>query len=263
MSKMQNSPLVEAMFELKWGMDSPSQFRYSSEERDLFPGVFSKAIGDVGFAHSESIVRQPANEKLTLPFEVKHRFRRNPEQWPCYQIGLGIFTVNQIGNVGRPEDQADEYDWDTFKPAIAKGLEVFDSSFKKGLGGLIKPQTMLRYQDAFKLKDTESFETFVQTKLSINIEISESFTSCPSINKAASDASIHLKYETTTPQGAILVSVSNVQISGERGVMIETVVVSDLQSPQSVTSLVDWCEQAHDLQRHAFDTLIRVDAYKV
>ena len=175
MGKIPNSPLIEAIFELKWGEKQPGHFEYSKEEKDFFPGVFYDAIKKEEFSYSEHVGRP--EEQLNLPFQVAHRFRKSEGQWPCYQIGLGIFTANQIGNMSVGPDGIDYYDWDDFKPTILKGLSALESAIGNGISGLTNPRIGLKYQDGFILEDGETIESFISKKLKTNIDISSEFLS--------------------------------------------------------------------------------------
>jgi len=175
MGKIQNSPLVEAIFELRWGERQKDRFEFQKEETDFFPGIFSQTIKNKGFIYSEQPNSEGAN--LMLPYVVKHRFRMAENTWPCIQIGLGIFTVNQVGNVSVASADKDDYDWETFKPQIKSGLKSLDESYPMGLGGVLNPRAILRYQDAFILSKGETLESFVNNKMKTSIKVSDSFTS--------------------------------------------------------------------------------------
>lgn len=255
MGKIENSPLIEAIFELRWGIGEQGQFEYSKDEMDFFPGIFFQSLKELGFTHSELLSKEQG--RPDLPLEPKHRFRKAINEWPCFQIGLGLFTANQIGNlsVGPNKKDRDAYDWDTFKPSIVKGLKAFDGAHPLSIKGLISPRVSLRYQDGFILDGT--IESFVSNKIKANIEISNVFTDQPNISKSARDINLNFVYETDRPKGTITISVISAQISGKRGIVIDTVVSSKLESNAlSVEKLATWCEEAHDLQRHSFETLI-------
>ena len=223
MGKIPNSPLIEAIFELKWGEKQPGHFEYSKEEKDFFPGVFYDAIKKEEFSYSEHVGRP--EEQLNLPFQVAHRFRKSEGQWPCYQIGLGIFTANQIGNMSVGPD---------------------------GIG--------LKYQDGFILEDGETIESFISKKLKTNIDISSEFLSNDKISKSAENIRLRISHRTLVPSGSIAISVLSAQFGGKPGLVIETEVFSQLgSSERKLDFLAKWCEEAHDLQRHAFNTVIKTE----
>ena len=99
MSVLENAPLIEAIFELRWGELSPGNFSYTDEESSMLPLHISIAASKHGFDFIETQSNPP------FPFFVTHRFRKSENSWPCIQLGTGIFTVNQVN---------DNYNWEEF-----------------------------------------------------------------------------------------------------------------------------------------------------
>ncbi|MCU7812243.1 MAG: TIGR04255 family protein [Candidatus Thiodiazotropha sp. (ex Notomyrtea botanica)] len=260
MGKIKNSPLVEAIFELRWGEIQPGKLSFPKEESDFFPGIFSQSVRDMGFSYYEQV--NSGEIRPALPFDVKHRFRQSQHSWPCFQIGLGIFTANQIGNLS-VESGDDEYDWVTFKPFIMSGLTALDKSYPSGLENLARPKANLRYQDGFILEEGETLESFVSNKIKADLKIAHVFTDEPSISDSCKDIKLDITYETKRPQGSISISLISALIHGQRGIVIDTSVISDFSSGDLSVELFDqWCEESHDLQRHTFNTLIRTSDLK-
>jgi hypothetical protein len=75
MSKIENSPLIEAMFELRWGEKQPGNFKFNRDEMDLLPGVFSQAIKQTGYGVTERLPKVP-----DIPAIPKNRFRKAPNK---------------------------------------------------------------------------------------------------------------------------------------------------------------------------------------
>ncbi|WP_417215896.1 TIGR04255 family protein [Alcanivorax sp.] len=255
MSKIDNSPLIEAIFELRWGETHPGTFKFYREERELLPGIFFQSIKSNGYPLRERL--DP--EAPEIPGFAKYRFRKAPNKWPCYQFGLGLFTANQIGSAAISSPQIEEYDWDDFKPAISEGLKSLIDSYAT-FDGLPsgKPTAALRYQDGFILGKGESIEDFISHKTNIRAHLAENFLDHPDINSNATDIRMELVFETNKPKGKISISVMSAQIKGEPGVVFETRVSSQLTSSEiSVPQIMEWAEDAHTLQRHSFDSLIK------
>ena len=254
MGRIDNSPLIEAIFELQWGERMPGHFEYEREETELLPGIFTQLAKEEGYSFAERLSDLAAP---SIPYICKHRFRKATNKWPCFQLGMGIFTANQIGAVSVDAGTNDEYDWDIFKLDIKKGLSIFDNSHPSGISELISPLGQMRYQDGFILEHDETFEEFVSNKIKADIHLSKIFLNNQDISNNSSDLRMEFIYETTRPKGHISISVFSAQINGKRGVVIETKVASRLNGRhQSVESLMEWAEEAHDLQRHSFKTLI-------
>ena len=103
MPQLSQAPLIEAIFEIRWGSPQPAKggmvnWNFDDEDTSFFVGQFH----GVAKARGYSTVERPNPTGLSIPHVVTHRFRPKPNVWPCYQIGLGIATVNQIN---------DGYEW--------------------------------------------------------------------------------------------------------------------------------------------------------
>lgn len=256
MGQIPNSPLVEAIFELRWGETSNSQFKFSIEEAELLPGVFLKTIKDQGYGVSEQVNHDPG--RPAFPFEIKHRFRKSHGTWPCFQIGLGIFTANEIGNASLDGPDKDQYDWDTFKPSITTGLDALNSSLNGGLPSLENPTCILRYQDAFKLKGSETLESFISDKIKADISVENFLGNNEKIAENADELQLNFSYKTKHPEGRISITLSSALIHGKKGIVIDTSISSKIsEESMSTIEISNWAEQAHDLQRYVFETLIK------
>ena len=89
-----------------------------------------------------------------------------PAVWPCYQIGVGTFTVNQI-NEG--------YGWGTFKLDVIDGLKVLDKGHPLGLSGLSRYGIELRYQDGFPFGEGQTPVQFLESNMQIKFGLPSEF----------------------------------------------------------------------------------------
>jgi uncharacterized protein (TIGR04255 family) len=249
MSTVDNAPLIEAIFELRWGAQPNGFLEFSPDDQTLFVGKVSALTHDKGYSLVEP-VNNPG-----VPHTVTHRFRQQVDTWPCYQAGLGIFTVNQV-NEG--------YKSELFKKAINTGLEIFDKSgpekFKAIKGSLT---FILRYQDVFYPDDGMSVQNFISNKLHISAELPEKFLQHEAISDELSSIRCQFNCVTSVPKGEIVVKVSNAIIDGKPGFIAETLVVSNASELENlnIESIMNWVDEAHKLQRHSFKTIIDEEAY--
>lgn len=258
MGTIPNPPLIEAIFELRWGQTAPGQFKFTQDESDFFPGIFYQSIKQKGFVHSDPIAS--GVDQFALPFYAKHRFRKAAGKWPCFQIGLGVFTANQIGKMGREDSyNSPAYDWDDFREVIKIGIDSLISSYPSGTAGFTKPTVILRYQDGFYLEDN-LIDSYVNTHFQEKIKLGKFFSDLKSsnVNENLENINLTFVYDTNKPKGKVNISVVSGSIGSKPSIVVETSVVSDLNSSQiGVDYLMSWCEQAHDLQRDCFNSLIR------
>lgn len=251
MSVLQNAPLIEAIFELRWGrlLDETGgrqSFVFDDNDADFFVGEFHRAMRE----HGCSVVERPNPPGLLIPHLVTHRFRRAADTWPCYQIGLGLFTVNQI-NEG--------YDWPDFRQAIVDGLAALDHGHPDRLQGLPGYWVQLRYRDAFQLSPSESAIDFLCKKMTMHFQVPEAFTAHAAIRETSLTPSrLAFEIEAGEPESSLVVELQQGVFDGKAGFVMDTAVRSTIPHCPAFepTALLAWLDQAHRLQSHAFKTLI-------
>lgn len=253
MSILKDAPLIEAIFELRWGRltqqaDGAVSFQFGEEDINFFFGQFKKVAADAGLAHHER-----ANPFVPVvsppPHVVIHRFMQQPNSWPCYQVGLGVFTANQV-NEG--------YDWPSFKGAILRGLDLLERGHPLGLKGLMPIGAELKYQDAFFLDKEGNDIEFFKRKLDIGLTLPADLLQHPNLTPGVTLPSLAMSFQSNTPKGVLLVDIKKALINGRSGFLMETVLRSaEAQAPRfNAASLSTWLDGAHQLQRHAFASMI-------
>jgi len=248
-------PLIEAIFQLYWGEVTPGQFSYTQEEQTLFAGKISASASEQGYPVTQSIQQ---NSPMLMPMQVTHRFRKKNNTWPCYQVGLGIFTVNQI---------SDGYEWASFKDSIKTGLNIFEQAEPGKLAAVSNTLSILLiYQDAFYPEPNISIEEYLRDNFQINAGLPDSFLKHNDINRNKSDVDINIKIELNNPKGMVSIKIANVIINDQPGLLMETIVqskiIGDLGGKTDTNSILSWVENAHNIQKHSFETLIKSGAYQ-
>ena len=251
MPSLPNAPLVEAIFELRWGEaatnpDQPTTWIFSEEDSEFFPGEFYRVAREAGFASIE----RPNPPGVSFPHMVSHRFRQAPGKWPCYQIGLGLFTANQI---------KDGYRWNDFKSVIRQGLTLLDRGHPRGLNGLPPFWVELRYRDAFRLGPRETPADFIANKLTVRVEPPSEFLAGRNLEQETlAPIRIGLEIHASAPPATVIIDLMQAQIQNEPGFVMDTIVRSIPPDcpPFALEDLDAWLEDAHRIQKHAFETLI-------
>jgi len=250
LSRLAQAPLIEVVFELRWGEYSESQdgttsLSFDPDEARFFPGIFGVLAHEAGFEHVEHIDAELHN----LPHIATIRFRPGENLWPCYQIGLGILTVNQAN---------DGYDWETYKESILRAVSILRSASRfwdtKSFPGLIAELT---YRDGFFFEEEETSFDFLQHNLQFRLSPPESFLSDDRLAKKVDAIEFSFELEVSRPMGRLIMELDEVTINGRPGFAMDTSVQSSGTTLLlEEEPLLDWLEAAHDLQRHAFKTLI-------
>ncbi|MGJ0430614.1 TIGR04255 family protein [Methylobacter sp.] len=249
---LENPPLIEAIFELRWGEIAPGQFFYSNDDQSLFAGMVSVAAATKGYKFVEQIQQNP-----NLPMFVSHRFRKKERVWPCFQIGLGIFTVNQV---------KDEYSWSSFKQSIKSGIEIFEQADSSKIDKVKDNLSMvLRYQDAFFPEKDESIKEYLGKHFNVKVGLPIGFSENSNLNSNYSSINLKIDINSINPKGIVTIMIAHAIINDEPGLLMETIVQSKardvFESDSHLDSILKWVEMAHDIQKHSFRTLISPSAY--
>lgn len=142
MGRLAKAPLQEVIFEVRWEADvDPATGVPHDKEFLMAAGRFHVHV-ESEFGHVDN--RQPLYEMAPQAFmgQAVRQYRPGQGQWPLFQLGPGVFTVN---------DTHKDYDWrGKFSPLIAKGLDRLEKAYE---GSLPYSQAALRYIDAVNVKD--------------------------------------------------------------------------------------------------------------
>jgi len=249
----ENAPLIEVVFEMRWGKAARLKqgesevvgLQFPNQEQNFFPGLFRSEIDKKGYSCVEEA--NPAIQMM--PHVVKHRFRKSPNQWPCYQIGLGVFTANQV-NEG--------YTWESYVETVNEGLKVIDTSHPDSLKGLSPLGIELKYQDGFVFEASETPVSFLVKKMNIGFSLNEQFLLNPSLEDKIHGNSISFQMNSKKPEGVLIIQLLEGTISGKPGFIMDTTLRSaDKNCPKfTLDSINKWLIDAHDIHKHAFKTLI-------
>lgn len=249
---LSNAPLIEAIFELRWGKASldPAgvSFEFAPEDSEYFIGQFYGVAKQRGFAVVERI-----RPLLGVPHVVTHRFRRTSNTWPCMQIGLGTFVVNQA-NEG--------YSWREYRKSILEGLEILNAGHPLGISGLPAIGMELRYQDGFAFEEGEDPVAFIESKLNLRFAPAEAFVRHGGLDaKTTIVRQMAFEIGAIEPPGVMIIELQTARIKERPGFLLETVVRSvDGTAPRlELDAIAAWLDSAHRLQQHAFRTLIDPD----
>lgn len=251
MPTLSNAPLIEVIFRAKWAdiqtQDIDSiQLGVSHEEQETFLGRFTSKAEVTGFDTIERV-----NPSMPIvPHAVAYRCRKAPDVWPCYQAGLGIFTVNQVN---------DGYKWEEYVKAVHDGVSLLEDSYPFSLSELKNCTLDLRYQDGFLFNETEQPLDFLREKMALNFDLPEKFLSIPEIEGHAFGNQIQFQLNISKPTGVLIVNLLQGEINGTPGFVMNTATVAkDAASILADKQLLDeWLDAAHKIQQHTFKELIQ------
>jgi uncharacterized protein (TIGR04255 family) len=253
MSKLKNAPLIEVIFELKWGKTSQKGHEFTiefpQEEQALMPGKFQIHAETDGFGFLEVLENNPP-----IPHVVRYRYRQKPEGYPLYQLGNGIFTINQI------DTEEYEYDWDAFKTHIERGIKLFEKSYPLPIQKLPVIDIQLRYRDVILAQDDECILTFIAEKLNLGtLTLPPELTGDDYINTECPTGSFTLQVGCEKPNGQIICQINQGLKDGKKAFILDFIIISKVNVFAEITSknLMDWCKEAHDHHQTIFNAICR------
>ncbi len=252
MSTLAKAPLNEVIFEIRWGLvkadQSKREYHLPFEETDFFFGQFKMIVTSIGFSFIErtNIEIQPS-----LPHVVNFRFRKAQNTWPCYQIGLGVFTVNQIN---------DGYEWDKFKQDILNGIEYLNKGYPGGIENLKSVGIELRYRDAFIFSENENSVAFLKSKMKLSFDLPDGLLNSEYLdNNKIAGTRVAFNLDIINPKGKLVLDLRQAKINGQPGFVLDTRTRSqgnDVPNLIDRDSFSQWLEGVHNIQRLAFKELI-------
>lgn len=154
--RLSNAPLKEVVFELHWGLDF-------IPEQNVFVDIgFEDALFSFQNNCEFKIVQtlNKSNEK-TQNNVVSHRFFKEKGAYPVYQLGPGVFTVN---------DNDKNYSWENFKEMIVEGIKCLRNSYNKDI---FIEKTELRYIDAVETNVLGHSDKFEFIRQAMNVPVND------------------------------------------------------------------------------------------
>lgn len=227
-----NKPLVEAIFELRWGLDGPPGMAVDPYYQMLIGQLYS-AIKD-NYPHWERLPTAEVPEGFA-PYSPHHRFRVASDQWPLVQIGPGILTVNDT----------ESYDWDTFFPRCAAVVETLFNIYPDAREQLRIFEVTLRYIDADNLLGKTALDFLHGLKISVNLP--QALFAGGRIDGSSLGVGLSLAYPMLQPKGIFQVSYNQGHKNEQNALIWETQVLSrGADAPRQPEEIKAWLKEAHD-----------------
>jgi uncharacterized protein (TIGR04255 family) len=242
---LKNKPLVEAILEVKWALQSPvSNLQLDPHYKLLLGRLYDRVSGEY-----------PEHEQLptaTVPDEiagymVQHRFRHAANEWPLLQIGPGILTLNDT----------QKYIWDDFRTRSLSAVDELFASHPKPSELKIE-SLLLRYIDAVEFDyTTEDVCIFLKEKMRVSVLLPETLFMNNSVRTLPRHLNWQVSFECERPKGLVTVRFAT-GMKDEKPVLLwETMVQSSSGNlPVMPTEFSTWISAAHDITDDWFFKLI-------
>lgn len=255
MSYIPDAPLIEAVFELRWGEspDKPGEFMFTPFDYQL-PRMLAGKLKVLGFDWHENLYPNSTDPRI-----ASHRFSAANELSPCVQVGTGLLTVNMLGNpVDFPGLSVPKrYDWDDFLPYIASVVDLFNDAYPGGLGSLPGAIASLRFLDAFKLGSQNSV-VLAEKIWGTNLGIVTDIANLSNIKANPKDINFKAIFESDSPKAEIELNSYYGTVLNVQSLIVETNVSSQIPPEDiSCVQLVDWCKKVHATAIEIFRLLLK------
>jgi len=238
MNRLLNAPLLEVIFELRWGVESQEELNKCQYlHGDLYAKIRKK------YPHRELLV--PA----IVPIEAyrhqpAHRFRAVQNDYPLVQVGPGILTVNTIEN---------KYEWKEYKQWILEAvdnlIEVYSFNTNIPLSLSLRYFDFLpfnfREQDVYKFL-SEYLHTIVQQKF---------------YNNSSLPLSTNINFNYETEIGEFLVNISKGSNRGKEGLVLQFNMSNKDINPDAL-QIQKWLDNAHQICSNTFKSMTKGKLYE-
>ena len=240
-----NAPLKEVIFELHWELD------FIPQQKIYVDNGFEEAVMNFRNERQEEFRHFQLLAPSVIPVtflnnKVTHRFFKEKGKHPLYQMGPGVFTVN---------DNNKNYSWEDFKTLIISGIQCLKKSYTNR--ELVLSKLELRYIDAVGcgiFGDINKFD-FLRQNLKVN---AESYTF---VTGELADINFSKRFIISKDSYLnIAIATGKEKISNEDLIIWHTSVAN--KERISWNSLEEWINTAHLICSDTFKKMISPQLYE-
>lgn len=244
--ELANKPLVEAILEVHWKLESPSLGVQIDPNYKLLLGrLYDRVLEDY-----------PCHEPLpqaALPDEaagylVQHRFRASQRDWPVLQVGPGVLTVNDT----------DKYRWPDFRSRCISAVDKLFDAYPGGSAPQVNKIT-LRYVDAIAFDEPRpDVFAFLREKMKVNVELPTTLFDGTDVRQEPAGLNWQSSFRSGRPKGTLHLRLATGRKEDSPALIWETVVQSAGDDvPQMPSEFQPWLDEAHDVTHKWFFRLIK------
>ncbi len=227
--KLKNKPLVEAIFELRWDIEKPSDPYYKL----IIGRFYDKIISEYPYYEQLPTASFPEDMMTRV---VQHRFRKTENGWPIVQLGPGVITLNDT----------DSYNWTDFEKRAQNLLEIFYKTYPN-LDNLKITGLQLRYIDSIDFNYNENVFKFLKKHMKLSLNIEESLFKDTNVKNLPIGFDFRSSFLTKKPKGILKLKFARGK-KFEKDVLIwETIVESSGKDTPNRDNIKLWIKEAHNL----------------
>ena len=243
--ELKNKPLVEAILEVRWGLQGNAHGPQNDPNYKILLGrLFDRVSQD--YPTHEALPTSQIPEEIVANV-VHHRFRVAPDAWPVIQVGPGIFTLNA----------ASDYKWEDFLPRAVTAVKRFYEAYPR-IDDLKIVHLALRYIDAVDFDcSTDSALVFLQDRLKVGVTLPESLFHNTGVENEPRSFVSQYAFKCEAPRGLISIRFADGLKNNQPVLLWETTVESTGDDvPKMPDSFEVWLEAAHKITGDWFFKMI-------
>ncbi|MFH1229902.1 MAG: TIGR04255 family protein [Planctomycetota bacterium] len=243
---LNSKPLVEAIFEIRWKLQSPTGGINIDPHYKIVVGMLYNRLKE-DYPEHKPLPSASVPDEIA-GYVIQHQFRRIKEGWPVVQIGPGILTVNDTKS----------YHWDDFKTRCLKTVKILFEVYPDAFNSLKIEGLLLRYIDAYNFDyNNKNILEFLKEKMKTTISLPDSFFTGSNVKNMPLELDTKFVYPLTKPQGVVVLRLVNGQKERQNAIIWETMVQSkNTGLPQIPDNLERWLEESHSIMHDWFFKLI-------
>lgn len=243
-----NAPLIEVIAEIRGALQPLGALPGASVD-PYFEDTSQELVGvarNLGFGAVETLIPPEVPREL-LAYQPILRFRRKPGQWPLFQIGPGVFSIN----IAPPYAG-----WSSFRPTLQSAIEAFVQSYPAA-GKLLKITNIsLRYMDAFTAAHGRRRPAeFLTTGFGITVGMPDAVRRKLELMDEPEMVSVEMAYQLPTGASLRIKAFPGVKDNAEATIMELICFQESPSSKNEGAELVKWFDDAHAILSNTFETL--------
>lgn len=244
---LNNPPLIEAIFELRWNLkETEPGIKTDPNYKLLIGRIFEKV--KTQYPYYEQLPTANLPDEIA-GYIIQHRFRINKDEWPLIQIGPGIISLNDT----------EKYLWVDFKQEISYLLETLYDTYPDAEANLDVEGLLLRYIDAvpFDFENNDIF-AFLKENFKTEINLYQELFEDKEVNKFPTGLDLRLSFDSEKPKGKMNIRFARGKKKQEDALIWETIVQSIPENmPNNKNEIEVWTKDAHDLTKDWFCKFIK------
>ncbi len=243
---LNNKPLIEAIFELRWGLTTNDQGLKTDPNYKLLVGRIYDRLKDT-YPIPEQLMQASIPDELAA-YVIQHRFRTKEGGWPLVQIGPGIMTLNDTN----------EYVWGEFYDKAKVVTQTLLDAYAEAGQVLAVDTLILRYIDSVDFDfEKEDVFAFLNKCLKIDVSLGAGLFETTKVSSTPINLDMRLTFPSLAPKGALYVRFLRGVKDGAPALVWETQVqAAGEDAPNTGAEIVTWLGEAHELTHKWFFKMI-------